>query len=284
MIQLESAGSFDAGVRGGNVSYLDGSRAEAPRRRRVSGGIKRRISETDRKQSVRSAFRGEPMMSQETKSPCVSRRTILIGAAGAVPLIVLGATGAKRPRWRRARSATRTRRRTASSAAAATFHRAERLQERRRRRLPRRLVRALGQEGRADEGWGQPAADKLTHRSCISHLHLRRISMNPLPGMAVRKMRRLRRPLVVRAAARCWDTRVRRAYRAGRDDGSGGSRERGASAQTVGNSSPSRELCAALIAGAAAFLAASAGPAEALPATPARPASPAPPATPPFPN
>ena len=35
------------------------------------------------------------MMSQETKSPCVSRRTILIGAAGAVPLLVLGATGAQ---------------------------------------------------------------------------------------------------------------------------------------------------------------------------------------------
>lgn len=34
------------------------------------------------------------MMSEENKSPCVSRRTILIGAAGAVPLLVLGATSA----------------------------------------------------------------------------------------------------------------------------------------------------------------------------------------------
>ena len=35
------------------------------------------------------------MMSEETKSRCVSRRTVLIGAAGAVPLLVLGATSAQ---------------------------------------------------------------------------------------------------------------------------------------------------------------------------------------------
>ena len=35
------------------------------------------------------------MMSKETNSPCVSRRTVLIAAAGAVPLLALGATGAK---------------------------------------------------------------------------------------------------------------------------------------------------------------------------------------------
>jgi hypothetical protein len=35
------------------------------------------------------------MSQQETKSQYVSRRTILIGAAGAAPLLVLGATGAK---------------------------------------------------------------------------------------------------------------------------------------------------------------------------------------------
>jgi len=34
-------------------------------------------------------------MSKNTKSDGVSRRTILIGAAGAVPLIALGATGAQ---------------------------------------------------------------------------------------------------------------------------------------------------------------------------------------------
>ena len=37
----------------------------------------------------------------------VSRRTLLIGAAGALPLIAFGATGAKRPRWRRPRCAIR---------------------------------------------------------------------------------------------------------------------------------------------------------------------------------
>ncbi len=35
------------------------------------------------------------MMSEETKLACVSRRTVLIGAAGAVPLLALGATGAQ---------------------------------------------------------------------------------------------------------------------------------------------------------------------------------------------
>ncbi len=35
------------------------------------------------------------MSQPETRSPCVSRRTILIGAAGAAPLLVLGATGAQ---------------------------------------------------------------------------------------------------------------------------------------------------------------------------------------------
>lgn len=34
-------------------------------------------------------------MSNQTKSACVSRRTVLIGASGAVPLLALGATGAK---------------------------------------------------------------------------------------------------------------------------------------------------------------------------------------------
>ena len=34
-------------------------------------------------------------MSEEMKSAYVSRRTVLIGAAGAVPLLALGATGAK---------------------------------------------------------------------------------------------------------------------------------------------------------------------------------------------
>ncbi len=35
------------------------------------------------------------MMSKETTSACVSRRTVLIGAVGAVPLLALGATGAQ---------------------------------------------------------------------------------------------------------------------------------------------------------------------------------------------
>ena len=35
------------------------------------------------------------MMSKETNSPCVSRRTVLMAAAGAAPLLALGATGAK---------------------------------------------------------------------------------------------------------------------------------------------------------------------------------------------
>ncbi len=35
------------------------------------------------------------MMSTEMKSAHVSRRTVLIGAAGAVPLLALGASGAK---------------------------------------------------------------------------------------------------------------------------------------------------------------------------------------------
>ena len=35
------------------------------------------------------------MMNEKMKSDGVSRRTVLIGAAGAVPLIALGATGAK---------------------------------------------------------------------------------------------------------------------------------------------------------------------------------------------
>ena len=35
------------------------------------------------------------MMSEETKSRCVSRRTVLIGGAGAVPLLALGATSAQ---------------------------------------------------------------------------------------------------------------------------------------------------------------------------------------------
>ena len=34
-------------------------------------------------------------MSEETTSACVSRRTLLIGAAGAAPLLALGANGAK---------------------------------------------------------------------------------------------------------------------------------------------------------------------------------------------
>jgi hypothetical protein len=35
------------------------------------------------------------MVSDQAKSLCVSRRTVLIGAAGAVPLVVLSATGAQ---------------------------------------------------------------------------------------------------------------------------------------------------------------------------------------------
>ena len=34
-------------------------------------------------------------MGEETKSACVSRRTVLVGAAGAAPLLALGANGAK---------------------------------------------------------------------------------------------------------------------------------------------------------------------------------------------
>jgi hypothetical protein len=34
-------------------------------------------------------------MKESNTSSCVSRRTVLIGAAGAVPLLALGATGAK---------------------------------------------------------------------------------------------------------------------------------------------------------------------------------------------
>jgi hypothetical protein len=34
-------------------------------------------------------------MSEQTKSTCVSRRTVLIAAASAAPLLALGATGAK---------------------------------------------------------------------------------------------------------------------------------------------------------------------------------------------
>jgi hypothetical protein len=37
----------------------------------------------------------ETMMSDSLKSGCVSRRTVLIAAAGAAPLLTLGATGAK---------------------------------------------------------------------------------------------------------------------------------------------------------------------------------------------
>jgi hypothetical protein len=38
---------------------------------------------------------GEVMISEQTKSGCMSRRTVLLATAGAAPLLVLGATGAQ---------------------------------------------------------------------------------------------------------------------------------------------------------------------------------------------
>ena len=35
------------------------------------------------------------MMSEQTKSGCMSRRTVLLATAGAAPLLVVGATGAQ---------------------------------------------------------------------------------------------------------------------------------------------------------------------------------------------
>ena len=79
----------------------------------------------------------------------VSRRTLLIGAAGALPLIALGATGAKAAKM----AQTAVRYQTLAEGRQAVqrlqpVHRAERLQDRRRDDFPVRLVRALGQEGR----------------------------------------------------------------------------------------------------------------------------------------
>ena len=62
----------------------------------------------------------------------VSRRTVLIGGAGALPLIALGATGAKAARWRRARSGIRHAEGRQAVQRLQPVRRAERLQERRR--------------------------------------------------------------------------------------------------------------------------------------------------------
>ena len=87
-------------------------------------------------------------MSESNKSSCMSRRTVLIAAAGAAPLLALGATGRQGgedvadggPLPGDAEGRQTVRRLQA-------VHRAERLQERRRNDRVDRLVRALGQEG-----------------------------------------------------------------------------------------------------------------------------------------
>jgi hypothetical protein len=46
-------------------------------------------------QRFESEIRGEAKMTEPTKSACVSRRTVLIAAAGAAPLLAMSATGAR---------------------------------------------------------------------------------------------------------------------------------------------------------------------------------------------
>ena len=55
-------------------------------------------------------------MEESNMSSRVSRRTVLIGAAGAVPLLALGATGAKAAKLSQSAVRYQARRRTASSA------------------------------------------------------------------------------------------------------------------------------------------------------------------------
>ena len=84
-------------------------------------------------------------MSNQTKSACVSRRTVLIGASGAVPLLALGATGAKAAKL--AQSAVALSGLAEGRQALRRLqplHRAERVQERRREDFAVRLVRAVG--------------------------------------------------------------------------------------------------------------------------------------------
>ena len=86
-------------------------------------------------------------MGEETKSACVSRRTVLIGAAGALPDGVGRkqrqggqdvAVGGALPGLAKGRQAMRR---------LQPVHRTERMQKRRRNDLADRVVRALGQEG-----------------------------------------------------------------------------------------------------------------------------------------
>ena len=101
------------------------------------------------------------MMSEETKLACVSRRTVLIGAAGAVPLLALGATGAQAKiaqssvRYQDSPKDGKECRRLQA------LRRAERVQERRWNHFAEGMVHAVGQEGLMTIQLGTSRADQL---------------------------------------------------------------------------------------------------------------------------
>ena len=91
-------------------------------------------------------------MTDQTTPACVSRRTVLFAAAGAAPLLALGATGANAAKL--AQSAVKYqaspkdgKRATVANSSSLPTH----ASLSRARSLRTRVVRALGQEGRDDD-------------------------------------------------------------------------------------------------------------------------------------